>query len=161
LKKKNLITLSRLAFLVVVLWANSVEATSALAQVSTSRNQARALTEEFSFLIKDLKLHHQGEDNNLSLTILLRYKSTISKAEYPDFRSIAKDIETVLKNYPNGDDYWELVNKRLTSLVLEKYSPVAKVTITIEVSPSAGVPYFRSSIVTRERTPLRKSPKRP
>jgi len=110
-------------------------------------------------LIRDFKVHHQGEDNNLNLTIQFRYKANISKAEYPDFRWIAKDIETLLKNYPNADDYWELVNKRLTSLVLEKYPPVAKVTITIQVSPSAGVPYTRSSKVTRERTPPRKRPK--
>ena len=158
MKKKNLATLLRLTLLVSLLGANLGAATS-LAQVPTSRNQASALTEEFSFLIKDFKVHHQGEDNNLHMTILLRYKSNISRAEYPDFRSIAKDIETLLKNYPNGDDYWELVNKRLTSLVLEKYPPVAKVTITIQVSPSSGVPYFRSSKVTRERTPQRKRSK--
>jgi len=161
LKTKNLITLSCLTLLVVFLWAHSLEATSALAQVSVSRNQANALTEEFSFVIKDLGIHHQGEDNNLNLTILLRYKPNISKAQYPDFRWIAKDIETLLKNYPKGDDYWELVNKRLTSLVLEKYPSVTKVTITIDVSPSAGVPYFRSSKVTRERTAMRKVQKRP
>lgn len=159
MKKKNLITLLRLALLVIVLGANSAVATSALAQVSATRNQASALTEEFSFLIRDLKLHHQGEDNNLNLTILLRYKSNISKPEYPDFRLIAKDIETLLKNYPNADDYWEIVNKRLTSLVLEKYSPVAMVTISIEVSPSTGVPYTRSSKVTRERIRPRKKAK--
>ena len=156
MKKNNLTTLLYLVFLVVFVWANCGEATSALAQVPASRNQADALTEEFSFLINDLKVHHQGEDNTLNLTILLRYKANITKAEYPDFRLIAKDIETLLKNYPNADDYWELVNKRLTSLVLEKYPPVAKVTITIQVSPSSGVPYTRSSKVTRERTPPRK-----
>ena len=156
LKKKYLTTLIRLILLVILLLANSGEATSALAQVPASRNQAGALTEEFSFLINDLKVHHQGEDNTLNLTILLRYKANITKAEYPDFRWIAKDIETLLKNYPNADDYWELVNKRLTSLVLEKYPPVAKVTITIQVSPSSGVPYTRSSKVTRERMPPRR-----
>ncbi|PYS71991.1 MAG: hypothetical protein DMF69_08845 [Acidobacteria bacterium] len=160
MKKKNLNKKLWLTLLVLLFCVHPGAATSALAQVPASRNQAIALTEEFSFFIKDFKVHHQGEDNTLDLEVLFRYKPNISRSEYPDFRWIAKDIETLLKNYPNGDDYWELVNKRLTSLVLEKYPAVAKATITIQVSPSAGVPYTRSSIVTRERPPLRKSHKR-
>ena len=103
-------------------------------------------------MLKDLKLDHQGEVNNLNITIRLRYKVNVSDSEYPDFRAVAKDIETLLSNYPNKTDYWEIVNKKITLMVLTKYSAIVKVMSEIQVSPSAQVPYQRSSTVTRERT---------
>jgi len=110
------------------------------------------MVEEFSILLKDFKIEHQGENNNLNITIQYRYRVNISGAEYPDFRSVAKDVETFLTNYPNENDYWEILNKKITLLVLDKYPPITKVSCQIQVSPSALVPYLRSSIVTRERT---------
>ena len=110
------------------------------------------MVEEFSFLIKDFKIEHHGETNNLNITIQYRYRINISDSEYPDFRVVAKDIEMFLTNYPNEKDYWEILNKRITLLVLEKYLPIANVTCQMQVSPSVLVPYLRSSIVTRERT---------
>jgi hypothetical protein len=113
------------------------------------------MVEEFSFLIKDFKIEHQGEINNLSITIQYRYRVNISDSEYPDFRPIAKDIELFLTSYPDEKDYWEILNKKITLLVLDKYPPITKVTCQVQVSPSPLVPYLRSSIVTRERTSVR------
>jgi hypothetical protein len=130
----------------------------------TSRNQTSGATtvksggliEEFSFLIKDFKIDHQGENNNLNITIWYRYKAHLSNAEYPDFMLIAKDIETLLTNYPNEGDYWEILNKKITLMVLERYPAIAKISSQLQVSPSPKDPYLRSSIVTRDRTTMRK-----
>jgi hypothetical protein len=70
------------------------------------------MVEEFSFLIKDFKIEHQGETNNLNITIQYRYRVDISDSEYPDFRLVAKDIEMFLTNYPNEKDYWEILNRK-------------------------------------------------
>ncbi len=113
------------------------------------------LVEQFSFLIKDFKIDHQGENNNLNITISYRYKAHLSNAEYPDFMLIAKDIETLLTNYPNKEDYWEILNKKITLMVLEKYPAIAKITSQLQVSPSPKDPYLRSSIVMRDRTTMR------
>jgi hypothetical protein len=110
------------------------------------------LVEEFSFSLKDFKIDHQGETNNLNISISYRYASNITKAEYPDFRWLAKDVETLLTNYPNEDDYWEIVNKQITSLLLQKYPALTSVTCELKVEPSRVVPYGRSSRVTRERS---------
>jgi hypothetical protein len=115
------------------------------------------LVEEFSFLIKDFKVQHQTQDVTLNISILLRYKSNVSNTEYLDFRLVAKDIEELLANYPNEQDYWEIVNKKLTLMVLAKYPVVAKIISRIDVSPTTKVLYSRSSIVTRDRTTIRKS----
>lgn len=118
------------------------------------------LIEEFSFLIKDFKIDHQTEHHNLNITISFRYVPNIVKADYPDFRWLAKDVETLLTNYPNEDDYWEIVNKQITSLLLTKYRSLANVTCELKVDPSPLVPYTRSSRVTRQRPPTTLNRKR-
>ena len=110
------------------------------------------LIEEFSFSLKDFKMDHQGEVNNLNISISFRYVNNITKADYPDFRWLAKDVETLLNKYPNRDDYWEIVNKQVTALLLKKYPALVSVTCEVKVDPSRLVPYARSSRVTRERT---------
>ena len=118
---------------------------------SSSTRMAGSLVEEFSFLLKDFRMDHQGQANNLNISISYRYAANITKADYPDFRWLAKDVETFLTNYPNEDDYWEIVNKQITALLLKKYTGVAAITCEIKVDPTSVVPYTRSSRVTRER----------
>jgi len=119
---------------------------------SSSTRSAGSLVEEFSFLIKDFRMDHQGQANNLNISISYRYTANITKADYPDFRWLAKDVETLLSNYPNEDDYWEIVNKQITALLLKKYRGVVAVTCEIKVDPTSVIPYTRSSRVTRERS---------
>jgi len=116
---------------------------------------ASSLVEEFSFVLKDFRMDHQGQANNLNLTISYRYAANITKADYPDFRWLAKDVETFLTSYPNEDDYWEIVNRQITALLLKKYAGVVAVTCEIKVDPTSVVPYTRSSRVTRERSRVR------
>lgn len=120
---------------------------------------AGSLVEEFSFLIKDFRMDHQSQANNLNISISYRYAANITKADYPDFRWLAKDVETLLSNYPNEDDYWEIVNRQITALLLKKYAGIVSVTCEIKVDPTSEVPYTRSSRVTRERSSSRKNRK--
>jgi hypothetical protein len=115
-----------------------------------ARPQGNHLVEEFSFSIKDFKVDHQGQ-NNLNISVKYSYRANMAVSDYPDFRLIAKDIETFLTNYPNQTDYWEIVNKKITALILKKYSTLVSVTSQIEVSPTPTIPYLRSSITTRRR----------
>ena len=125
----------------------------------TPERSSRSLVEEFSFMLKDFRMDHQGQANNLNISISYRYAANITKADYPDFRWLAKDVETFLTNYPNKDDYWEIVNKQITALLLKKYNGVVAVTCEIKVDPSSVVPYTRSSRVTRERSVARSNRK--
>ena len=122
--------------------------------ISKSEN-LHHLSEEFSFLIEDFKMNHQFEVNNLNIKVRLRYENDISDGKYPDFRTIAKDIEDFLNNYPNKVDYWEILNKKLTLLVLRKYPMIENITSEIQVSPSEKVSYLRSSIVARSQSKRR------
>ena len=126
---------------------------------SSSTRMAGSLVEEFSFLIKDFRMDHQGQANNLNLTISYRYAANITKADYPDFRWLAKDVETLLSNYPNEDDYWEIVNKQITALLLKRYPGIVSITCEIKVDLTNVVPYTRLSRVTRERSLARSNRK--
>ena len=128
--------------------------------VCSSVAYSQSLIEEFSFVIKDFQMDHQAQTNNLNISISYRYLPNIQKSEYPDFRGLAKDIETLLANYPNKDDYWEIVNKRITSLLLDKYPGIVSVTSDLKVDPSSLIPYLRSSRVTRERAMTKSNRKR-
>ena len=121
---------------------------------------SQSLIEEFSFQIKDFRMDHQTQTNNLNISISYRYTTNIQKADYPDFRWLAKDVETLLSNYPNKDDYWEIVNKQITSILLNKYPGITSITSDLKVDPSSLIPYTRSSRVTRERAPIKSNRKR-
>jgi hypothetical protein len=140
-----------LVFVAVTPQASIVYSQSIKTVETIPRTQA-SLVEEFSFLIKDFKMDHQGQANNLNIAISYRYAVNIKKADYPDFLWLAKDVETLLNNYPNEDDYWEIVNNQITALLLKKYPGIVLVTCEIKVDPSSVVPYTRSSRVTRERS---------
>jgi hypothetical protein len=149
----------------IVLWTSPVGAALNAVQDQTSIKRSKpfvvdsvvsvGLVEQFGFSISELKLDHQGEKNTLNIIIRYRYRPNLSKDEYPDFTLIAKDIENLLMNYPDKTDYWELVNKRLTQVVLQKYSALAEIISQIEVAPTASVRYPRTSIVTRRQTASR------
>lgn len=121
---------------------------------------SQSLVEEFSFVIKDFKMDHQTQTNNLNISISYRYIANIQKADYPDFRWLAKDVEKLLSTYPNKDDYWEIVNKQITASLLNKYTGITSITCELKVDPSSLVPYTRSSRVTRERAVTKSHRKR-
>ena len=111
-----------LTAVLILLWSSAVAAafgsfqdvrsvTKRKQQSGATTAKSGVLVEEFSFLIKDFKIDHQGENNNLNLTIRYRYKAHLSNSAYPDFTVIANQIELLLTNYPNENDSWEIVNK--------------------------------------------------
>ena len=112
---------------------------------------AGSLVEEYSFLIENLKMAHPTELVSLNIKIRYHYVSNISDTAYPDFRDIAEDIQDFIDGYPEKADYWEVINKNLTRLVLDSYSELQDITSEMEISPSKEDPYFSMSIVTRRR----------
>ena len=126
--------------------------TNKTSHVSREKQQTSGpLIEEFSFQIKNFKVDHQTENINLNISISYRYVVNIANSDYPDFRLLAKDVETFLTNYPNEEDYWEIVNKNLTSALLNKYPAISSVTSEVTADPTPLDPYVRSSRVIRER----------
>lgn len=119
---------------------------------------AASLAEGFYFLMNDYKLEHQGELNTLNIKLSYEYNPGIADNQYPDFIPIRKDVDKFLTEYPNEMTFWEIVNKQLTALILEKYPALASVTCEIQVTPSPKHTFTRGSIVTRHRTRLAEAP---
>jgi len=139
---------------------SSINKTKRVSLVTQEKPRDSELIEEFSFLIKDFKVDHQKESNNLNISISYRYVVNIASSDYPDFRLLAKDIETFLTDYPNEDDYWEIVNKQLTLFLLKKYPALDSLTSELTADPTRLDPYVRSSRVIRERATARSNRRR-
>jgi|RhiMetdeSRZDD1v2_1073273.scaffolds.fasta_scaffold324171_2 hypothetical protein len=109
------------------------------------------LVEEFAIRISDFKMAHHNGEANLIITIRYRFKAGITDASYPDYEPMVQNIKAYLTNYPNEVDYWEIINKKLSLIVFEKYPVMSNITSEIQVSSSRPGTYSRSSIVTRNR----------
>ena len=113
-------------------------------------NMAR-IVEEYSFLIQDFHMEHASTLAVLDIRIRYQYIAGIAPAEYPDFRDIAKAIKAYLRNYPKKDEYWEVINKGLALMVIDKFSALESVISELEMPPTTTDPDFNSSKVTCQR----------
>lgn len=109
------------------------------------------LSESFYFLMNDYKMEHQGEINTLNIRVSYEYNAGIADNQYPDFIPLRKDVDKFLTEYPNEMTFWEIVNKQLTAMLLEKYPALASVTCELQVTPSTKYKFTRGSSVTRHR----------
>lgn len=148
----NRFTLAQLICCNALLWValGFSSATNAQQRPAKARH-ADNVREEFSFTLRDFKVNHQAETNSLNIHVQYAYKTGIKESEYPNFIPMAKDVEQFLTAYPNENTYWEIVNKELTKLVLDKYPALSSITCEIEVAPSRHHPYTRASRVSRQR----------
>lgn len=107
--------------------------------------------EIFTFQVPNYAIPHQG---GAILNIKVGYRLTpkaITKNDYPDFVPIRKEIGNYLTNYPNNDDYWEIVNRNLVKRLLDKYPQMSSLSIELGIMPTPKEPFARSSIVRTTR----------
>ena len=108
------------------------------------------VVERFEFELRDRAVAHQG-GNTLNLKVTYLYQPRLKLADYPDFTQLVRACEEFFANYPNRTDFWEILNLKLTRLLLAKFPALASITIEIHVAPTASIPYPRTSTVTRFR----------
>ncbi len=131
-------------------------ARSSLSNRARSKNSG-TLNEGFYFLMNDYKMDHQGEVNILNIKVSYSYVRGIADNQYPDFIPLRKGVEKFLTEYPNETTFWEILNKEVTSMLIEKYPMLASVTCEIQVTPSSKYPFTRGSVVTRYKPELSKT----
>ena len=112
------------------------------------RSRSGQVKEEGNFSLKDYAINHQGV-NKINIDIGYQYKPEITPNQYPDFRKIYNSVDNFLTNYPNENDFWEIVNKNLTQNILNENPTLAAIDLNINVLPSQSLPYNRTSKVTR------------
>lgn len=107
--------------------------------------------EIFAFQVPNYPIQHQ---KGAILNIKVAYRltpETIAQDAYPDFVPIRKDIDQFLVKYPNEGDFWEIMNKKLVQFILDKYPQMSSLSIELDVFPTPGEPFPRSSIVYSTR----------
>jgi len=59
---------------------------------------------------------------------------------------ITKEIKDFLANYPNQEDYWEIVNKNLVVFLSKLYPNQKKIQTILAIEPDSTKPFSRKSI---------------
>ena len=123
----------------------------------------------FSFRIDDYEVDHQG-GAILDIGVTLNYRKTAGDKDpqdYLEFQQIINYIDDYLTTYPNETDYWEVLNKNISTSLMTDNIPtiwgfdyqlsnaVKNITVDIHVQPGSGdVEYSRSSTVSVSSSPL-------
>ena len=124
---------------------------------------ANQLEESWSFSFEDYEIEHQG-NSVIDLTVSYDYVDGIGTNdpfEYPEFIQVYNFIDDYLVNYPNENDFWEILNKNLVDTLLSEPIPtlfgieynlsevLESITVDIDVeSGSSGINIPRSTTVT-------------
>lgn len=59
---------------------------------------------------------------------------------------MANEIKDFLANYPNQEDYWEIVNKKLVLFLSKLYPNQNKIQTILSIEPDSNKPFSRKSI---------------
>lgn len=81
-------------------------------------------------------VHHQGI-NKLDISIHYIYESGFDR--YVDDSALKKDADSILKNFPDTTSWWEIVNKKLTEVLIKKYPMLGSLTSDILVHWISGM----------------------
>jgi len=103
--------------------------------------KAETLHEESSVSFNNYEVHHQGI-NRLNIKLTWRPRENTSGANISDEFIFIK-VDSFFHNYPNTTDWWEVVNKALTQMIMNTYPDMESISSDIEVTwvSGAGVNY--------------------
>lgn len=117
-------------------------------EVQPTNSKVISIEKHWNFEIDHYRMQHHNGLQTLNITV----DCTSDKANLaPKLLSIYSEISHFLGNYPNEDDYWEIINRELSKTLLQDYPDLSSVSITIEVLPTERLPYTRASVITQNR----------
>jgi hypothetical protein len=109
-------------------------------------------SEIFTFQVPNYAISHQnGAILNIKVAYCLTLEAT-SQNDYLDFVPVREEIDNYLTHYPDNNDYWEIVNKKLVKRLLDKYPQMSSLRVELGVMPTPMEPSARSSIVLSTRS---------
>jgi len=132
-----------LAFLEI----NAVAQTSVDVEVY-SENRSSITVKDLSFSVQDYIVEHQWMTNKVNITVNYALKEDELSTHSEDLTLISNRIAQFLEGYPDEDDYWEVVNQRLTKTVFQEHPEMRSLTISLEILPRPRVSDTCISTVT-------------
>ncbi|WP_036479878.1 hypothetical protein [Myxosarcina sp. GI1] len=98
--------------------------------------------------IENYQIKHQGI-NTLDIVLEYSYHYRLATVNALSTDLIFRQLNLLLLNYPNEEDFWEVMNCYLTEQILKLNPILSEVTIVIAVHPNSEFPYHRSSTVNQ------------
>ncbi len=123
-----------------------------LPAISQTLTQCQQHQEVFTFNLDNYPIQHLG---GAILNVKVAYRMTpeaISDNNYPDIIPMQKEIDQFFVGYANESDYWEIMNKNLVTMLLDKYPQMSSLKVEIGVMPTVQEAVHRSSIVSSTRS---------
>jgi hypothetical protein len=105
--------------------------------------------EQFEFKVPQLRLFHQRAQRTIDVLVSYQYGRT---SEYPDFLRLDDTVKKFFASYPDMDDYWETVNKRLVRALLRDYPMLERIAVTVVAHPDDHIRTCRASTVMMNRS---------
>ncbi|PZV11637.1 MAG: hypothetical protein DCF22_14065 [Leptolyngbya sp.] len=103
---------------------------------------------DWSFAFENYPMNHQWMANTLNIAVRYTLKPNASSRNAPDFTTMFNQVTRSLAHHPQ-DDYWEIVNRKLTDVILRENPALYSVTIRLQVQPRTKVPFTCTTTVTR------------
>jgi hypothetical protein len=120
--------------------------------IASPKVSALTVKETFGFKLSNVSFDHFWRKSQINeVVVSLQYKKGILNSEYPNIVEVEGFLRSYLKEYPQQDDYWEIVNKNLSIALLNKFKMIDKITIFMTMPAGGNTPYPRVSEVTIER----------
>ena len=112
-------------------------------------DNARSSMRDWSFAFENYPMNHQWMANTLDIAVRYKLKPTASSHNAPDFTTIFNQVNQFLTDHDSQDDYWEIVNRKLTDVILRENPTLDSVTIRLQVQPRPNIPFTCTTTVTR------------
>jgi|GEM_PF-3382014 len=123
--------------------------------VVSEPQQPSVVMQNWSFSVKGYAVEHHHMANTVNIAVKYSLKESSTALNTANFTPLLNRVTQFLVEYPNEDDYWEVVNCRLTETILQEHSEMRSLTISLEVLPRDTVLYIGISTVTAtEHEPL-------
>lgn len=98
--------------------------------------------EHEGLFIRDLKICHQQEWRNLSIT--LEYE-TVPYEKASNAALVKEHIHQFLDEYPNQTDFWEIMNLNLVRSLLTEFPDIQKLKTILSLKPDRTLSFPRES----------------
>jgi hypothetical protein len=127
----------------------SAEISEGVAVVMISEPQQPVVAmQNWSFSVKGYAVEHQHIANTINIAVKYSLKESSTALNAANFMPLLNRMTQFFVEYPNEDDYWEVVNRRLTEMILQEHPEMRSITISLEVLHRDTIPHTGISTVT-------------
>jgi hypothetical protein len=116
--------------------------------VISEPQQPPVAMQNWSFAVKGYTVKHQHIVNTVNVVVKYSLQGSSTTLNISNFMSLPNRITQFFVEYPNEDDYWEVVNRRLTEMILREHPEMRSLTISLEVLHRDTIPHTGISTVT-------------